>query len=284
MQPDIRMPYDQMAELAPKVIAIYAKHGVRIGRHCDLAKMIAVCAKAMENVGERTKEELLELGRAHRVLSAIVDCPPSEALKESLNRMASNSLNPAATTHSLGKDALFELEFLQYARRRCLNARLDEPDIVVSALFGDYFIACKTINSLKNLEKQLGSGTVQVERQGNGCIALNFEPHMSFEQPLPANNVSNVSNMLVTRLEELYRKYSRLFDKKLEEGRLDGVALQMSSFAEIPESGLEMVVFTETIYYSRSNLQDDDAIARFGWLKRSMQPTQTQPGYQISWS
>lgn len=270
MNPDIHLTYKHIAQLPAQVEALCAKHGVKVSPHADLSRMLYMCRDIDKKIASLGADELLDVCRAQRILSAIVECADEEQLREPLDRIASSVLTTATIEPSEGKHAVFELEVLQYARTRGLVVRLDEPDVVVTPPFGDYFVACKTINSLKNFEGQVREGCRQVHRYGYGCVMLNLEPHMAFEEPLRAQTNREVISMLETRLEELYSRNSRFFDSRLKDGRLDGVALQMSCIADVSESPLDLAVLTHTIYYSRPNLQGREAHGRFEVFRHSM--------------
>lgn len=270
MQHEIRLTYKQIAQLPEKVMALYEGRGIRIRSGTDLAKMIDLCGNVDSKVDGMGADQLFEVCCAMRVLKTIVDCSSEAEITEALARIATKPLSSASSVPSAGKDALFELEFLQYARIRNLSARLGEPDVVIKAPFGDYFVACKSINSLNNLRKQLSKGSKQVERYGHGCIAFNFEPHMCFEQPLRARSARKVAKLMDTQLHAFYDNYTRLFDQRLSEGSLDGVVLQMSCIVDMTESHFDLNVFTHTVYYSRSNLQEPDAHDRFNGFRMAM--------------
>lgn len=273
MRPEVHHSYDEIAELPAQVKALYEKLKIEIRKGSDLESALDLCANVNTKIDNMGRKELMELSRAQRVLLAIRECASEAEIKEPAKRITENSLDPASPTHSAGKDAVFELELLQYVRHRGLKARLAEPDIVVQMSFGDYFIACKTINSLKNFKGQLRSGYRQVEKygHGNGCVAFNLEPHMHFEQPLRTSTTKEAQDKLEALLQSLYFDFKDLLDRKLDDGRLDGAAFQMSCFAEIAESPSDLDVFTHTIYYSRSDLQDQEAIVRFSEFKMAMQ-------------
>ncbi|XQU09414.1 hypothetical protein P4544_06640 [Halomonas sp. LY9] len=271
MEPNIFCSYSDIEKLPNKVRALYKTHDVRIGAHSDLGRMLDLCSAVEALVAECDYDELVNVCRSQRVLRTIVDCSDEAGLKEPLKRIASSPLNLASVDPSPGKDALFELDFIQYVKYRGLEAKIAEPDVVIAMPFGQYLVACKTINSLKNVEKQLRRGYGQLEKLGNGCVALNFEPHVCFEEPLRASSFAYVKQCLNSRLKELYETYSSLFEQKLRDGRLDGIVLQISCVADIEESSLDLEIFTHTVYFSRSLLQSLGARNRFNCFRSVMQ-------------
>ena len=268
MSPEIVNTYEQISQLPAKVLPLFAKHNIDIDPDSDLQKMLDRCALAGQGV--YSSADKLEVCRAQRVLLAIVACSDEPEIKEPLNRIASSNLDFCSTEHSLGQDAVFELEFLQYVRHRGLTARLGEPDIIVSAPFGDYFVACKCINSLANFKGQLRSGTSQVKKLGHGCVAFNLERQSKLIQPLKVEQAKEVKAILDAELSEFYAHNTERFNRLLVDGSLDGVVLQISCFADIAESGLDLNVCTHTVFYSRQNLQGAEAHDRFDGFRQSM--------------
>lgn len=265
MHPETFLSYKEIAKLPEQVNDLCLRLGIPIKAGADLAKLLKVAVSA-----ETNRQDTLELCLAHRVLRAILACKNEANLKEPLSRIASNTLAPASTEHSPGKEALFELEMLQYIKYRGVTSRLDEPDIVITAPFGEYFIACKTINSLNNFEGQLRSGCKQVEKRGNGCVAFNLEPHVFAEQPVHTNSAKTLRQSLDSYLRGLYGNVQRFFDARLESERIDGVMLQISCFAEVADSPSAMDVFTHTVFYSRFHTQGKAARERFDGFRQTM--------------
>ncbi|BCS44420.1 MULTISPECIES: hypothetical protein [Pseudomonas] len=268
MQPETFLRYIDMPKLAETVRAVCARLDVKIRPQTDFAKALKLASEA-ECIASTGPS--IELGRAQRVLLAIEACQHEPELREPLRRIASNPLDPASLMHSPGKDAVFELEMLQYVRHRQLVGRLGEPDVVVSAPFGDYYVACKTINSIKNFEGQIRAGCDQVVERGHGCIAFNLEPHLLIPQPIQVQSEARLRQMIHPCLESLYKEHQRFVDARLKDGRLDGVLFQISCFAEIADSHSDMDVFTHTVFYCRSHMQERAAIDRFEGFRQSMQ-------------
>ncbi|WP_176053380.1 hypothetical protein [Paraburkholderia caribensis] len=144
MQPDIQNSYEKIAELPAQVKALCENLKVRIGPQADLAKMLDLCTDIHMKVAGMAPDQILAVARAYRVLLAIVACVDEVEVKAPLERIATSILEPATPMHSAGKDAVFELELLQYIKHRGLDARLGEPDVVVELpRHGTYFVACK---------------------------------------------------------------------------------------------------------------------------------------------
>ncbi|WP_433588729.1 hypothetical protein [Pseudomonas koreensis] len=276
MDPEVFTSYEEITKLPTKTRSIFKEFKVNILPGSDLERYLELCERAEETIGLLSEAHSAKLHHAQRVLLAIVESSSlsnleeKTAFKSSLARIATNPLDPKTPGGSHALNMVFELEFLQYIRRRGLAAQLGEPDIVVSAPFGEYYVACKTINSLENISRNLNKGSTQVKNKGQGIIALNFEPHICFDRPYEAQTVFEVFAVIENHLNSLYSRFQKMFDSRLASGGFDGVALQTSCIAVIAESPSDMDTITHTVYYSRSQLQSQDASKRFYWFKYSM--------------
>lgn len=268
-RPEIWNSYKIIASFPEQIRKLYQSLGIIISSQSDLEKIIDLCTNIDQRFTELSDTELLEVCHAQRILCSILACSKEAGLKEPLTRISSKPLNHTNNnSFSSGKDALFELEFLQYIKHRGLHARLDEPDIVITAPFGDYFVACKTINSFNNIEKQLQSGCRQLMKYGKGFIALNLEPHVFYEQPINALSPNKINKYLKHEILQLYRQYSLLFDRYLKKS-LDGIALQVSCVASTG-SDPELNIHTFTTYYYRPKIQPQESVVRFEGFVHSM--------------
>lgn len=274
MSPEVSSSYEDIAKLSAQVRLLYENLEVRIREASDLEKMLLLCTNINEVVNEFSSCDLLRLIKAKRVLDAIISCSNENKgeLKEPLKRISENSLETSTDKHSLGKDALYELELLQYIKHRGLNATLGEPDIIVCAPFGKYYIACKTINSLNNFEKQLQSGYHQLEKYGDGvgCIAFNLEPYMVFSEPLEISSPKEASFKLREAVQKIINDKRFLIHSKLIEGRFDGVIFQMTCIVKINSNETSYDTFTHSYFYCDSQEQSNDAYKRFSGFVNSM--------------
>lgn len=276
MSPDIFKSYEEIAKLSASARSVLKEFKVNVRPNSDLEKYLELCERASEVTKPSSEMPLADLHHAQRILLAIVEGStfksPEEniAIKGALAQIAANPLDPKTPGGSHALNMTFELEFIQYLRHRGLTARPGEPDIIVSTPFGDYHIACKTINSLHNIQANLDKGSTQIADRGNGIIALNFEPHVCFDGPYEAETASEVFSIIDSNLNSIYSNFQKLLDDRLASGGFDGIALQISCAAVIAESPSDMDTVTHTTYYSRRDLQIDAASERFDWFKYSM--------------
>lgn len=278
MQPEVVTSYEEIARLPDRVRLIYDEFEVDIRPGSNLDNYLKLCDNLLEKTDCFGREEAVDVHRAQRIFLAIIECyeclvdlEERAAFKGSLKQIDLHSLDPRALGGSHAVNMIFELEFLQYIRFRGLTARLGEPDIVISAPFGEYYVACKTINSFKKLKKNLAYGSTQVKRKGFGIIALNFEPHLYLKEPLAVDVISEARHVLASYLSGIYRKYNLVFNKYLAAGDFDGLAIQISCMVAIASSPTSLDTVTHTVYYSRASLQDNDSNIRFDRFRHSMQ-------------
>ncbi|MGE8462359.1 MAG: hypothetical protein ACN6P0_14960 [Pseudomonas capeferrum] len=277
MEPEVITSYEEIALLPAEVEKIYEVFGKKIPATSDLQKYIDLCDGIVEKLTGMDEKKLIEVHRAQRIFLAIIQCnenlSDSEEKAEfgkSLSQIAANPLDPRTPGGSHALNMIFELDFLQYLRLRKLKARLGEPDIVISAPFGNYYVACKTINSFNNLSTNLEKGSVQIERRGVGIIALNLEPHLCFEEPYRAQSVHEVRRAIQQHLDELYENHKKLFNRHLAAGDFDGLTLQISCVADIAENSTDLDTVTHTVYYSRPNIQSKESHERFNGFSQTM--------------
>lgn len=258
--------YEKIEELASEVTDICKAHRVKPSLSSDLSKMITLCSKATDIARGKNSELYLELCRAKRVLSAISACKEDALLGEPLKRIARSVLNPSSSEPSQGKDALFELEFYEYLKVHDYRVRLGEPDIIIDTPWGEWFIACKTINSPDNFEKQLSSGCAQVVARGNGCVAFNIEPEREAQELLSLKHPAEADFILNQKLHEQIRDFRRFILKRMRDGRLDGIIYSKSRLVHFENTNSDLDVYTVTMYSSDIDNQKIDAVKRFNFV------------------
>jgi len=268
--PEIFTTYEEIAKLPGKVRSLYEDLGIKIRQGGDLEKHLKLCSGLDEKTKMEPEKYLLDVSRAKRVLETILACEDEEEIKENLKRIAEHSLKTNTDRPSLGKDSLFELELLQYMKHRGLKARLGEPDIVIEVPFGEYYIACKTINSLKNFEKQLSSGCKQINMYGKGCIAFNLEPHTLVDEPVEAYDMKDAGLKLEILIKDIISKKKYLLINKLIDNSFDGVIFQMTCVVKFKNSASNLDTFTYSYYFNNTQCQENEASDRFGSLVESM--------------
>jgi len=272
MQPEVYKSYEEIAQLPVQVLSLYQKMNINIPPNSNLEKYMRICSNLDTNIEQLFDVNfLLDVSRAKRVLEAIVSCPQVQEAKEPLTRIAKHSLITNTEEHSQGKDALFELEFFQYLQHRHLEVKLGEPDIIVNLPFGKYYIACKTINSLKNFEGQLRSGYHQIEKYGQGCIAFNLEPHLSINEPLVISHIKEAMPKLRILIQDIIKEWKILLNRKLVENRFDGIIFQMTCIVDCEYSQSRLDTFTKSYFFCDSQAHKNQSSARFLLLANLLQ-------------
>ncbi|WP_419236752.1 hypothetical protein ACN09D_25490 (plasmid) [Serratia fonticola] len=262
----IHKTYTQIEQMAHEVSSVCKQHGITPSLTSDLSKMIKICENASSIAKGNDDQLILDLCQAQRVVSAIIACKDELMLSEPLRRIASSVLEPASKEHSLGKDALFELEFLQYLKVKGYDVRLGEPDIIMNTPWGEWFIACKTVNSFNNFEKQLSSGCQQVVSQGHGCVAINYEPQSEFQEKLLLEGPEDARHLIDEHLFIQTRPLKRHVNKRIRDGRLDGVIFSTSCYVKFESNNSDLDVYTAVMYSSDTDNQAIGAVERFNYV------------------
>lgn len=270
MGPDVTTTYERIEQLPSEINLIYTEFDKEIRPESDLHKYLELCCNVVERKSSLTLPESLELHHAQRILVAIVDChkllvdaQERSAFKGLIAQIEATPLAPKTLGGSHGLNAVFELEFLQYLRHRNVKARLGEPDIVVSTPFGEYYVACKSINSLNNIEANLEKADSQIAKRGVGVVALNFEPHVYYDGAMTVSDPVEVMAALDRNASDVYKNYEPLFNRKLSAGCFDGITIQVCCVANVVGELTDLNTMIHNVYYLRSNIQSKDAVVRF---------------------
>ncbi|TQC96390.1 hypothetical protein FK216_11925 [Moraxellaceae bacterium AER2_44_116] len=196
-------------------------------------------------------------------------------VKELLRRIAKNQMDLNDSGLSKAKNALWELEVFRYFQDRDLEVRFDEPDIivdlsVVNPAFGDYAVACKNITSIENVENQLSSACEQLANKF-GIAAFNFTNYLAESSPRNLSSHFEGVDYLSSNLKVLISRFEKLFCKKLEDGRLDGLMLSATAFFSVDGASTEMDSITHTCFFFRPNIQPEPAKERFRMFSMLME-------------
>lgn len=276
MSPDVVVTYEQMEQFSHQIRLIYAEFNKKLRPSSDLNRYIALCEDVTNKIDFLTPTERLELHNAQRILGAIVDCykllsvEERAAFKGLIAQIEANPLVPEAPHEYDGLNAVFELEFLQYLRHRKFKAKLGEPDVVISNSFGNYYVACKSINSLKNIEHNLVKAASQIAERGVGFVALNFEPHVYYDGLVTANDPAGIVAALDKNAHDVFKPYEGLFESMLAAGDFDGITIQVCCVAKYIGGETESDTMIHNIYYSRPKLQSHAAVERFNSFRSAM--------------
>lgn len=277
MGPDVIVTDEQIAQFPSKVRLIYAEFNKVIRADSDLHRYFALCEGYVEKKQTLTLPERLEVLNAQRIFEAIINCyelltvEERSAFKGLIAQIEASPLAPKEPGEFNGLNAVFELEYLQYLRHRNFNARLGEPDIVVSTSFGDYYIACKSINSLKNIEHNLEKAASQIAERGVGFVALNFEPHLYYDGVITTDDPRAVMAALDKNASDVYKDYEGIFQDMLAAGNFDGITIQICCVAELVGQETDLNTMVHNVFYLRPQLQPKAAVQRFRNFWASMQ-------------
>lgn len=258
-RPDAVTTYTEVAEKGDRAKAILGRKSVSLHPSSVLATLMNRTRQLSTewNSQERSKgweDRLFSALHANRICDAVIAVEHDPGAQECLKRIAGSDMNLPLHGQSQGKDALFELELLGYLRRHGLSARLEEPDIVVDMPWGAYPMACKKINSIKNLEKQVSSACRQLKPfAGAGVIALNIDVLVPENHFLGAPT----GNLASARLQHMIEKFRERHGWKLREvmaaARCDGVLFSLTSMADVVQLRPRLNYFTQTDCWTLSN-------------------------------
>ncbi|OFJ42655.1 hypothetical protein BJN42_26580 [Pseudomonas koreensis] len=277
MGPEVIITYEQIEQFPDRVRLIYAEFDKLIRADSDLHRCFALCEGILQRKNDLTLSERLEFHQAQRILEAIVNCydiltvEERSAFKGLIAQIEANSLAPKEPSEFDGLNAVFELEYIQYLRHRKVSAKLGEPDIVVSTRFGDYHVACKSINSFRNIKRHLEKAAEQIAKRGFGFVALNFEPHVHYDGVVTTDDPREVFRALDKNAIDLYKAYEDMFNDMLKTGGFDGITIQICCIARLIGQETDLNTMAHNVYYSRSEHQSKAAVERFNYFRSAMQ-------------
>lgn len=143
---------------------------------------------------------------AQRVVDSITSQIENPAAKTLIRAICSNDIELSNPEQSKAKDYLFELELFSQIYRAGSSVTLEEPDLVADFEFGKYAIACKKINSLNNLEKQLSKGKKQLlPLDIPGVIAINVDSQLLFPGLHKFGSYQDLRQVALEKLEKFCR-------------------------------------------------------------------------------
>ncbi|QPB80599.1 hypothetical protein EHE21_14950 [Proteus sp. GOKU] len=278
--------FKELEKMSYEVRKIYSKLKIKIRKNKDLYNMLILCDNA-SNMFENSNVNIkLKIITAKRIFEAILACSNEspKQFTEILHRIATENLELNTTTHSKGKDAVFELEYFLYLKELGLSVSLGEPDIIATLPCGPYYIACKTINKSENFKSQLRSGYRQVRLGGrnkdeskkndfvpfNGIVAFNIEPHLDYKKRRLSEEIDNkeiVYKELHNFLTKEMEGYKQIFNKIILSGKIDAVVFYTSCNVKIKSSSDKMTTVSCTMiadeYTDRVKLnKQNDSIQR----------------------
>lgn len=268
--------YEEVAGRAKFVRALLAGKNICIHRDSALGTILREAEKLAENwVAGRTDggiRQLVNAAHANRIAEAIEMTSSEPTVNEALRRMAGNDMNLSGRSPSQGKDALWELDFVSFLRRRNVIARLeDPPDIVAQFDFGDYAIACKKIYSERGVEAQVRKGAKQLSRFGGaGIVAINIDDLVPEDALLQSATQDHAGDFLAKFNGDFIERHRARIQRFVIDGRCDGVLVSTTVLSDIVRSDPRFNLCTEATMWSVEGLERS-VVERVASVRRSLE-------------
>ena len=200
------------------------------------------------------RERQFAMLQLNRICDAMLTVETDPEAQECLARIARSDLQLLLHERSEGKDALFELELLDYLRRNGAVARMAEPDLSAVMPFGNYPIACKKINSIKNFEKQLSSACRQLKPfKGEGLIALNLDVLIPEGTYLQKETGAQAKAQLHAMLNHFRQQHIAKIQKVVSSAKCDGILFSVSAAANVMQMKPRLHYLNQTDFWTLSN-------------------------------
>jgi len=216
---------------------------------------------------------LVDAGHANRIIQAVISAADDPGSIPCMRRIAKKDVNLSQRVVSSGKDALWELEFLAMLRSKGIQARLGEPDIVASFLFGEYSVACKKVYSdaCRSVEAQLRAGAAQLSRSGRpGIIALNIDDLIPANALMTARTVDAAMQTLEQSAKSFLDKHQPKAERFVKDGRCDGILVSLTVPSDIETSSPTFNQLASMTLWSLETISDQ-AGARIEHIRAAFQ-------------
>lgn len=209
--------FQKIGKAASDLISMYAALGIPLDPQCSLHQLInsaieiAKDWEAGNTIGDDRVNDLIKGQTLLRILHATESLKGTEL--DHIKFFRSGCLDPEKRTPSKAKDTLWELELLAILRGHGIEAKLDEPDLIMRLPSGSMGISCKRVYSGKNAEKSMSNGVKQIKKsQLHGVLAVNIDDLVIPEEGiLCAPNIQLAQNTL----NEFNENFVRRNEKKL---------------------------------------------------------------------
>jgi hypothetical protein len=258
-RPDYVTTYAEVAGKSDRAKQILGNRSISLHPTSVLATLMSMTYQLSSEWNSQERSEgwegrLFSALHVNRICDAVIAVEHDSGSQECLKRIAGSDMNLPLHDQSQGKDSLFELELLNYLRQHRLSARLEEPDIVVDMPWGSYPIACKKINSIRNLEKQVSSACRQLKPfAGAGLIALNIDVLVPENHLLGASTGALAGAKLQHMIDNFRERHGRKLREVMAAARCDGVLLSLTSMADVEQIRPRLNYFTQTDCWTLSN-------------------------------
>lgn len=258
--PDQTWTYEQVAAKATLLRVAIQELGVRMHRESALAKLLREAeALARDWAAGRSEggiEQVMRAADANRVADAIATAKHDPGALDCIRRMCSNSMDLSERNPSQGKDALWELDFASFLRRRRISVdHVEPPDLLADFGFGAYPIACKKVYSESGLESQVRKAAKQLERYGQpGLVAVNLDDLTPANAVLQSANLETAADFLARFNHSVLDRNQRRLERFIKDGRCDGILVSTTTPADFVDISPRFNTHSQVTLWSLASL------------------------------
>lgn len=258
--------FGEIANRAQSVRDLIARHRLQLHRESTLAKLLRDANKLATDWQEGRTErsgvrQLVNAAHANRISEALLSIQDDSNFRTYLKRIAGNPIDLSDRNQSQGKDALWEVDLLNFMSRRGVVLRLcDPPDLMATLHFGEYPIACKKIYSERGLDAQMRKGVSQLARCGQGgLVAINIDDLVPKDVILKTRSLENAEEFLASNNHEFIDRNQACLQRYVMNGKCDGVIVSTTVLADMELSSPRFNTYTQATFWT---LTRGNSIAR----------------------
>ena len=218
---------------------LFEKHNLSPQKSSTLTKLINDAVELSDawlcnTMDQISFNHLLSAFQIDRIAMAALPIGAHNDAKAVLSSLLKGSINLLDREQSKAKDTLWELELLGILTSHGIDARLGEPDIIVTFEGTRVGIACKKFYSELNVSKVLSQAVAQIERDLDfGIVALNIDDTLPANVLLKAATVEDMAGSLTDRNYDFLRNHERHLKRYLTPGRALSALVSCSSIADV---------------------------------------------------
>ena len=251
---------------AQSLVELFRTYGLDPSRSPTLKGRIDMTFAMSDSWDRRCKDEvtfkhLLAAAQVERIAAAALSAGGSASAATVLRSLLNGSLDLLGREQSKAKDTLWELELLRILTGHKIDARLEEPDLIVRFPGEPVGFACKKLYSENNVEKVLSNAVAQIEREGEfGIIALNLDDLVPENSILKAPTLSVMMSMLEERVMAFLLNHERHFRKYLTPGRAISVLVSCGAIADVETAANRFMNARQTTVWQIPGIAEAKAI------------------------
>lgn len=232
---------DALAKI-DSVRAALLTHDIKIGTHTSMgalfAKVLQLNKENSKHPGVYDYKKFFASMEALWIAEALLMAIDEPGSRIPIRRIVGSDMDLSGRSQSQGKDALWELDVFRRLKLGGADARLEEPDVVVTLSdgLGEYGVACKKVYVESGVANALADGCDQLKRANlPGIVMFNLDELMEEKALLHAPTMAILHAEVTRRARAFISRHHTVFQQMIDQGKCDGVMLSITIVYETPD-------------------------------------------------